>query len=208
MKKMLWMIAAAVMVFSTACGVEPSDSDTSGGTGSDSGYGSEDGPSGDEWDGSSGNSSKGIKSFNWNRDACESFGGTITATGGCYLACTSDADCPESSECNMGTWSISYCTSTSRTYGMPSTCTTGGGDSGDGYEEMCHITCDESMGDAQCPPNFKCKHSEGAAYYGYPHDGFCSGYLGGSSDGGGSGVCSGCGGISCSGRCTGCPGCY
>lgn len=206
MKKAIWLLAVLFMFFLSACSVEPTDSNYK--ANSDSDYDSDDYRSDDDWGEYSDylNNENSIKKWNWTRDDCESFGGVITSTGGCYLACSSDDDCPEDSECWGGTWSYHYCQSKVSTYGVPSSCTTGYGDDSGGYDESCNLSCDMAYGDLQCPSNFRCAETYGVERYGLAHDGFCTGYVE-NSGGGGSGYCSGCGGIFCSGDCIGCPGC-
>ncbi len=208
MKKIFWAITAFALIFS-ACSVEPADANYNSDSGTNSKYDSDGSSSDDDWSEYSGNSDYGsaVKKWSWTTNACTAFGGTITSTGGCYLPCSSNDDCPENSECKMGTWSVSYCTASGYTYGSTYTCTTGYGDDASGYDQMCNLSCDLSYGNTQCPSGFRCVETYGVETYGLAHDGFCTGYQDNSGSSGGSGVCSGCGGLFCSGRCVGCPGC-
>ena len=208
MKKIFWAITAFALIFS-ACSVEPADADYNSDSGSNSKYDSDGYSSDDDWSEYSGKSDyeNSGKKWSWTTNACTSFGGTITSTGGCYVPCSSNDDCPENSECKMGTWSVSYCTASGYTYGSTYTCTTGYGDDASGYDQMCNLSCDLSYGNTQCPSGFRCVETYGVETYGLAHDGFCTGYQDNSGSSGGSGVCSGCGGLFCSGRCVGCPGC-
>ena len=209
MKNIIWFSLIFLIAFLTACSVEPADANYNTDSGSDSRYDSDGSSSDDDWSEYSGKSDydNSVKKWNWKTNACESFGGTITSTGGCYLSCSSDDDCPEGSECRTGTWSVSYCTASGYSYGSTYTCTTGYGDDASGYDQMCNLSCDLSYGNTQCPSGFRCAETYGVETYGLAHDGFCTGYQDNSSSDGGSGVCSGCGGLFCSGRCIGCPGC-
>lgn len=210
MKKIMWISLFFLIAFLTACSVEPADANYNSGSESSSEYDSDRSRSDDDWSEYSGKSDyeNSVKKWSWTTNACDAFGGTITSTGGCYVPCSSNDDCPENSECwGSATWSIYYCKPSGYTYGSTYTCTTGYGDDASGYDESCNLSCSLSYGDAQCPSGFRCTETYGVERYGLAHDGFCTGYQDNSGSGGGSGVCSGCGGLFCSGRCVGCPGC-
>ncbi len=209
MKKIMWISLFFLIAFLTACSVEPADADYNSDSGSNSKYDSDGSSSDDDWSEYSGKSDYGnsVKKWSWTTNACEAFGGSTTYTGGCYLPCSSDDDCPEDSECWSGVWSLKYCKKTGYTYGETSSCMTGYGDYASGYDQMCNLSCDLAYGDTQCPSGFRCTEATGVELYGLAHDGFCTGASASSGGGGGSGVCSGCGGLFCSGKCVGCPGC-
>lgn len=173
MKRIALSLIPVLMAF-TACSVDTSDSNSASKSGTNS-----DEYRPEEYYNESSAPSNNMKKFNWRRDACTSFGGIITATGGCYLACSSNDDCPESSSCVLGTWSISYCKASYSSLGN-NYCVTGGGDVAIGYDGNCNISCSTelgSYGNIYCPSGFKCvrnqTRSDGDFY-----DGFCTGYLG------------------------------
>ena len=170
MKRIALSLMPVLMMFA-ACSLETSDSVSSSRSETKSGDASE------EYYNESSAPSYSVKKSNWRVDPCESFGGIVMPAGGCYVACSSNNDCPESSTCVLGTWSISYCTSS----GMGATnCVTGGGDFAKGYTQYCRISCDTSLGtfgNVYCPAGFKCVQNAGRSDNDY-YDGFCSGYLG------------------------------
>lgn len=172
MKRIALSLIPVLMAF-TACSVDTSDSNSASKSGTNS-----DEYRPEEYYNESSAPSYSVKKSNWRVDPCESFGGIVMPAGGCYVACSSNNDCPESSTCVGGSWSISYCTASSSNVGSFN-CVTGGGDFAKGYEQSCRLSCDTNLGafgNVYCPAGFKCTKNMARTDYDY-FDGFCTGYL-------------------------------
>lgn len=126
----------------------------------------------------------------WYSSTCTELGGVTTNAGACYIACTSDSDCP-TAELRCGTnsvWSHFACEP------RPEVSSVKG--CGDGWadEYGCKMMCDGK--DSSCPAGWRCVEGMRTPYY-------CTGYVGGGG-GGSSGCPSWCGYPYCDGDCAGC----
>jgi len=127
----------------------------------------------------------------WFTTPCPEMGGTLTAAGACGILCTSNADCPPETVCDVNdVWSVFNCEVTAEVRESR-----GCGPAGWRQTDYaCALICSGEGNDSDCPSGFRCVEDA-------INDGeyFCTGY-GGSAIG--TAACS-----NCLSSCTGLSGC-